>query len=175
MAKHPSFPLRNPNFSATFISKIEVSLDDPHHFVNLVWSGPKAKEQKTGPFKSSPGAGMVGMDCNDEKTSRTNGSMCTPKGTRTVEGLMERLSDDEHAVHVTVFDGARGVALHFYPHVPDFAASHGCVRLKDKDVAQLIHDNVVPGVTKVIVTGTWTKPHHQWASVHHRKHPSVKK
>jgi hypothetical protein len=114
MSKHKhksSFPLRNSDFPNTFISEIDVSLDDPDHWVTLVWKGPNAKAQKTGPFKSSPGAGVMGMDCNDVKTSQTNGSMCTPKGTRTVESLLDRLSDDEHAVHVTMFDNARGIAL----------------------------------------------------------------
>ena len=114
MAKHKSyFPLRNSDFPNTFISEIDVSLDDPDHEVTLVWKGPNAKAQKTGPFKSSPGAGVMGMDCNDEKTSQTNGSLCTPKGTKTVESLLDRLSDDEHAVHVTMFDNARAIALHF--------------------------------------------------------------
>jgi hypothetical protein len=177
MSKHKhksSFPLRNSDFPNTFISEIDVSLDDPDHWVTLVWKGPNAKAQKTGPFKSSPGAGVMGMDCNDVKTSQTNGSMCTPKGTRTVESLLDRLSDDEHAVHVTMFDNARGIALHFYPHVPDFPASHGCVRLKEEQVAQLIHDNSVINVTKVVVSGTWKKPAHQWAGPHHRKHPKAK-
>jgi len=160
MAKDPRFPLRKAHFPGTFISKIDASLNDPNHDVTLIWSGPHAQDQEKGPFKSSPGAGMLGLNCDDVKTSGTNGSICTPKRIRTVEGLMERLSDDEHAIHVTVFNGARGVDLHFYPHVPVFPASHGCVRLKEKRVAQLIHDNVEVGVTKVEVSGKRTNPVH---------------
>jgi hypothetical protein len=183
MSKHKSsFPLRNSDYPNTFISEIDVSLDDPDHEVKLVWKGPKAKDQETGPFKSSPGAGVIGMDCNDEKTSQTSGSMCTPKGTRTVESIQDRLGDDEHATHVTMFDNhtgpkgeaPRGIALHFYPNVPDFPASHGCVRLKEERVAELIHDNVVVNVTKVVVSGTWKKPAHQWAGPHHKAHPKTK-
>jgi lipoprotein-anchoring transpeptidase ErfK/SrfK len=56
---------------------------------------------------------------------------------------------------VTWFDTKRGIALHFYPFVPDYPASHGCVRLGDY-AAQLIHNNSKIGETEVVVDGPWT-------------------
>src|SRR5688500_14327625 len=50
-------PLRNSGFPGTYIKEIVVSLNDPDHWVTLKWTGPKAGEQETGPFRSSPGAG----------------------------------------------------------------------------------------------------------------------
>ena len=155
-------PLRNPDYPNTFISDVLVSLDDPDHWVTLVWSGARADGAETGPFQSSPGAGLVGLNCDDPATSVRNGSRCTPKGTRLVEGFAARLSDDPRATHVTFFDEARAIGLHFFPEVPPFAASHGCVRLKTDHAAQLIYDNALVGVTRVTVSGTWTKPPKQW-------------
>ena len=78
-----------------------------------------------------------------------------------IEGFAARLSTDARAVIVSWFMRARGIAFHFFPIVPRFAASHGCVRLETHHVAQLIHDNSRVGVTKVHVGGTWTKPARQ--------------
>lgn len=155
-------PLRKPDYPNTFISEINVSLNDPDHWVTLIWSGPSADDAEVGPFKSSPGAGLQGLDCDDLETSIRNGSRCTPKGMRTVEGFALQLSDDPRATHVTFFDEARAIGLHYFPEVPDYAASHGCVRLQTEHAAQLIYDNVVTGKTTVSVSGTWTKPPHQW-------------
>jgi L,D-peptidoglycan transpeptidase YkuD (ErfK/YbiS/YcfS/YnhG family) len=63
---------------------------------------------------------------------------------------------------VTWFVPARGIALHYYPSVPKYAASHGCVRIEVRRVAQLLKNNSRAGITKVIVDGTWTKPPHQY-------------
>jgi hypothetical protein len=49
--------LRNPDFPRTYISRIHLDLASPNHFVNLVWTGPNASRQQSGPFRSSPGAG----------------------------------------------------------------------------------------------------------------------
>ena len=67
-------------------------------------------------------------------------------------------------MHVTWFKQERSIGLHFYPVVPAYAASHGCVRLQEDHAAQLIYDNSVVGETEVIVDGTWTRPPHQWPS-----------
>jgi hypothetical protein len=155
-------PLRNPDYPNTHIAQILVSLDDPDHWVTLIWSGPQAGGAESGPFKSSPGAGLVGLDCDDPETSMTNGSLCTPKGARMVEGFAPQLSDDSRATHVTFFDEARAIGLHYFPEAPSYPASHGCVRLQSDHAAQLIYDNSVVGVTQVSVTGTWTKPPKQW-------------
>lgn len=156
-----SFPQRISGFPDTFIAQISVRLEDPDHPVTLTWTGPAAAAQETGPFRSSPGAGLRGLNCDDEKTSRRSGSTCTPKGTFTVTGFAAHLNSHPEATEVTWFLPARGIALHFYPTVPKFAASHGCVRLEKLRVAQLIKNNSRAGQTQVVVAGTWTKPTHQ--------------
>jgi hypothetical protein len=155
-------PLRNGDFPETYIREISVKLEDPDHPVTLTWTGPQASAQDSGPFRSSPGAGLKGLNCDDTATSRRSGSKCTPKGTFTVSGFQDSLNSDSRATHVTWFFRERGIGLHYFPSVPKSAASHGCVRLEKKSVAQLIQSNSRIGLTSVIVDGTWTKPSKQW-------------
>jgi hypothetical protein len=161
-AADPSHPFRNDDFPQTYIQQISVSLDDPDHSLTLTWTGPKADSQETGPFRTSPGAGLKGLNCDDDATSRRSGSKCTPKGTRRVQGFQRRLNSDSRAMYVTWFMQSRGIALHYFPIVPEYAASHGCVRIESVDVARLIQDNSVVDDTQVVVSGTWTKPRKQW-------------
>jgi len=155
-------PLRNDD-PQTYIREISVSLDDPDHWLTLTWTGPNADRQETGPFRTSPGAGLRGLNCDDEATSRRSGSKCTPKGTYPVQGFQRRLNSDSRATYVTWFMQRRGVALHYFPIVPEYAASHGCVRIESEDVARLIQDNSRVDETQVVVSGTWTKPSKQWS------------
>jgi len=154
-----TIPLPN---GETYIQEISVSLDDPDHWLTLTWTGPNADSQETGPFRTSPGAGLRGLNCDDEATSRRSGSKCTPKGTYPVQGFQRRLNSDSRATYVTWFMQRRGVALHYFPSVPEYAASHGCVRIESEDVARLIQNNSRVDDTQVIVSGTWTKPPRQW-------------
>jgi hypothetical protein len=154
--------LKNPSFPDTYIQQVHVSLNDPTHAMTLTWTGPDAASQQTGPFHTSPGAGLRGFNCDDVATSRRSGSLCTPKGTFTVEGFARHLNSDSRATYVTFFVRARGIGLHYFPTVPNVAASHGCVRIQDQRIAQLIHDNARAGLTQVVVNGTWTKPPKQW-------------
>jgi L,D-transpeptidase catalytic domain len=155
-------PLRNDDFPETYIKEISVSLDDPDHWLTLTWTGPNADSQETGPFRTSPGAGLRGLNCNEEATSRRSGSKCTPKGTYPVQGFQRRLNSDSRATYVTWFMQRRGIALHYFPIVPENAASHGCVRIESEDVARLIQNNSRVDETQVVVSGTWTKPPKQW-------------
>jgi peptidoglycan hydrolase-like protein with peptidoglycan-binding domain len=157
-----SYPFRNDDFPQTYIQQISVSLDDPDHSLTLTWTGPKADSQETGPFRTSPGAGLKGLNCDDDATSRRSGSKCTPKGTHPVQGFQRRLNSDSRATYVTWFVQRRGIALHYFPIVPDYAASHGCVRIESVDVARLIQDNSLVDDTQVVVSGAWTKPRKQW-------------
>jgi L,D-transpeptidase-like protein len=157
-----SHPFRNDDFPQTYIQQISVSLDDPDHSLTLTWTGPKADSQQTGPFRTSPGAGLKGLNCNDDATSRRSGSKCTPKGTRSVQGFARRLNSDSRATYVTWFMQSRGIAFHYFPSVPEYAASHGCVRIELVNVARLIQDNSIVDDTQVVVSGTWTKPRKQW-------------
>src|SRR5437764_8651266 len=156
-------PLQNGDLSQTYIREISVSLDDPDHWLTLTWTGPNADGQETGPFRTSPGAGLRGLNCDDNATSRRSGSKCTPKGTYSVEGFARRLNSDSRATYVTWFMQSRGVALHYFPSVPEYAASHGCVRIESEDVARLIQNNSRVDETQVVVSGTWTKPAKQWS------------
>jgi hypothetical protein len=162
VGKASAAPLRNSNFPETYIKEILVKLDDPDHPLTLKWTGPQAAEQDSGPFRSSPGAGMKGLNCDVVATSRRSGSKCTPKGTFPVSGFQSRLNSDSRATYVTWFVRARGIALHYFPSVPKYAASHGCVRIEKKNVAQLIQSNSRIGLTNVVIEGTWTKPPKQW-------------
>ncbi|MFZ0708787.1 MAG: L,D-transpeptidase [Terrimicrobiaceae bacterium] len=155
-------PMRNGNFPDTYIKEISVKLDDPDHPLTLKWTGPQAATQDSGPFRSCPGAGMKGLNCDLVATSRRSGSKCTPKGTFAVSGFQSRLNSDSRATYVTWFVRARGIALHYFPSVPKYAASHGCVRIEKKSVAQLIQSNSRIGLTNVVIDGTWTKPAKQW-------------
>jgi L,D-transpeptidase catalytic domain len=157
-----SHPFRNDDFPQTYIQQISVSLDDPNHSLTLTWTGPNADSQETGPFRTSPGAGLRGLNCDDEATSRGSGSKCTPKGTYPVQGFQRSLNSDSRATYVTWFMQRRGIALHYFPIVPAYAASHGCVRIESTHVAQLIQDNSLVDETQVVVSGTWTKPPKQW-------------
>jgi hypothetical protein len=152
-----------PNDDSTYIREISVSLDDPDHWLTLAWTGPNADSQETGPFRTSPGAGLRGLNCDNEATSRRSGSKCTPKGTYPVQGFQRRLNSDSRATYVTWFMQRRGIALHYFPIVPDYAASHGCVRIESEDVARLIQNNSRVDETQVVVSGTWTKPSKQWS------------
>jgi hypothetical protein len=154
---------RNEDFADTYIREISVSLDDPDHWLTLTWTGPNADSQETGPFRASPGAGLRGLNCDDEATSRRSGSKCTPKGTYPVQGFQRRLNSDSRATYVTWFMQRRGIALHYFPIVPEYAASHGCVRIESEHVARLIQDNSLVDETQVVVSGTWTKPPKQWS------------
>jgi hypothetical protein len=158
-----SHPFRNDDFPQTYIQQISVSLDDPDHSLTLTWTGPNADSQETGPFRTSPGAGLRGLNCDDDATSRRSGSKCTPKGTYPVQGFQQQLNSDSRATYVTFFMQSRGIGLHYFPIVPSYAASHGCVRIESVDVARLIHDNSLVGDTQVVMSGTWTKPAKQWS------------
>lgn len=153
---------RNSDFPNTYIKQISISLDDPDHSMRLTWTGPKAASQETGPFRTSPGAGNKGINCDITSTSRRSGTRCTPKGTFYVEGFKSRLNSDARATNVTWFQQWRGIALHYFPSVPTYPASHGCIRIQLKRVAQLIQQNSRVGKTRVVVSGNWTKPAKQW-------------
>jgi len=156
-------PLRNDDFTQTYIREISVSLGDPDHWLTLTWTGPNADSQETGPFRTSPGAGLRGLNCDNEATSRRSGSKCTPIGTYPVQGFQRRLNSDSRATYVTWFMQRRGIALHYFPSVPQYAASHGCVRIESEDVARLIQKNSRVDQTQVVISGTWTKPPKQWS------------
>lgn len=150
-------PSRVSDYPETFISSIDVDLASPNHWVSLTWVGPAAGNQRRGPFRSCPGVGLGSNNCNDFKESNRVGSNCTPKGKFTVQGVSDSLATSDISTHVTWIDMSREIAFHGYPYLPDFPASHGCIRL-DPEEARLIHDNVVVGKTTVAIEGVWSRP-----------------
>ncbi|MDJ0799536.1 MAG: peptidoglycan-binding protein [Calothrix sp. MO_167.B12] len=136
----------------TYISKVIVDLWEQE--VTLEWTGANAATQKTGPYHCTPGAGISGINCDHVATSRRSGTSCTPKGEFSVIRHERRFSKYPEAEWVTRFqDDSRGIALHYYPRVPEYPASNGCVRIASLEAARLIHDNTKPGQSIVRVHG----------------------
>lgn len=149
--------MRHPGFPDTYVDTVHVSLTDPDHDVWLEWTGPEAYEGPRGPWRSAPGAGRPGVDCDDVTVSNTTDTLCTPKGRFAVAGFADRLVDVPECRYVTWVHFPRAIALHSHWHIPEHPASHGCIRLP-YSVAKLIHDNSRAGLTHVHIHGTWTAP-----------------
>jgi hypothetical protein len=154
----PQRTLRNADFPRTYISKIHVDLTSPNHWVTLTWSGPNARQQPTAHYHSSPGRGLGYNNCDDPAESCRVDSNCTPKGTMHVQSFSHTMQGSPEVRFVTWFDTKRGIALHYYPNVPNYPASHGCVRLGEY-AARLIHNNSKIGETEVVIDGKWTFVH----------------
>jgi hypothetical protein len=143
------------DYPHTYISHIDVDLTSQK--ITLTWSGRNAGSGSKGPFHSSPGAGICGKNCDNQATSTTPATDCTPKVTNTpVTGHTCRFKKYPEATYVTFFS-RNGIALHYYPYVPHYPASHGCVRIKSEYVAQLIYDNTRIYKTTITVSGTWKR------------------
>jgi hypothetical protein len=146
--------LRDVDFPRTYISKIHVDLTGPNQWVTLTWSGPNARLHPSTQYHSSPGRGLGYNNCNDDAESCRVDSNCTPKGTMHVQSFSNTMQGSPEVRFVTWFDTKRGIALHYYPFVPNYPASHGCVRL-DEYAARLIHNNSKIGETEVVIDGKW--------------------
>jgi lipoprotein-anchoring transpeptidase ErfK/SrfK len=146
--------LRDADFPRTYISKIHVDLTGPNQWVTLTWSGPNARLHPSTQYHSSPGRGLGYNNCDDPAESCRVDSNCTPKGTMHVQSFSNSMQGSPEVRFVTWFDTKRGIALHYYPFVPNYPASHGCVRL-DEYAARLIHNNSKIGETEVIIDGKW--------------------
>jgi hypothetical protein len=147
--------LRNADFPRTYISKIHVDLTSPNQWVTLTWAGPQANLHPPTQYHSSPGRGLGNNNCDDPTESCRVDSNCTPKGTMKVQAFSNSMEGSPEVRFVTWFDTKRGIALHFYPNVPYYPASHGCVRL-EAYAGQLIHNNSKIGETEVVIDGKWT-------------------
>lgn len=110
--------------------------------ISLEWTGGSIDARERGPFLCSPGAGISGLNCDNEKTSRTLGTKCTPKGDFPVLAYQDFFPKFPNATLITLFQSTeRGIALHYYPTVPRYPASNGCVRIAREDIARLIKEN----------------------------------
>ena len=119
----PSHPFRNDDFPQTYIQQISVSLDDPDHSLTLTWTGPKADSQEAGPFRTSPGAGLKGLNCDDDATSRRSVQNVLRKERVQWKASNEGLTANLVLRTCTWFMQSRGIALHYFPSVPESAAS----------------------------------------------------
>lgn len=153
---HADLSQRVASFPATYISRIDIELSSPNHWVRLEWSGPQATQQNKGPFRSSPGKG-TGWNCNELRESQRSNSCCTPKGMRHVQGFNEYLPSRPECKFVTWFHLSREIAIHSSDNIPPYPSSFGCVRVSE-ETAQLIHNNALIGTTEIHVHGTWTSP-----------------
>ncbi|MEM9927529.1 MAG: peptidoglycan-binding protein [Cyanobacteria bacterium P01_D01_bin.50] len=134
----------------TYISKVIVDLWKQE--VTLEWTGANAAAKQKGPFHCTPGEGISSFNCDDVSTSQKSGTNCTPKGDFSVIRHESSFSEFPAAKWVTRFqDDYRGIALHYYPTVPEYPDSSGCVRIKSLDAAKLIHDNTKPRISIVSV------------------------
>jgi hypothetical protein len=119
-----------------FISLIDVNLTSQK--MHIIWNEGK----KEGPFHISHGKGKKGFNCKIEKTSKTQNTNCTPIGKWEVLGHRRRFTKYRNAEYVTLFQSLRrGIAIHYWPNVPIFPASHGCIRVLRKDIAERIYKN----------------------------------
>ena len=142
----------NNLMTQTYISKVTVDLWKQE--VTLEWTGPKAASQRRGPFHCAPGAGIKDVNCDDISTSVRGGTSCTPKGEFSVIRHERRFAKFPKAEWVTRFQSdPRGIALHYYPTVPQYPASNGCVRIADWNAAKLIYDNTIGRKSVVRVHG----------------------
>jgi hypothetical protein len=132
----------------------KVNLDVGTNELTIEWDDPKtAPALSKGTHAISPGTGKCCLDCNDDTTSQTAGSLCTPKGgTWKVFDTGCHLPGHTGAKNPSYFQRAT-IAIHS-GNTSSPPQSHGCSRTAI-DISELIHDNVVKDKTDVAVSGTW--------------------
>ncbi len=147
--------MRNPDFPRTHIALITLDLASPHHRLRLHWTGPLASEAPQGPWRSCPGRGKNGADCDDVRVSNTLDSYCTPKGTFRIAGFSDHLNRAFTCHYATwVIHAPRYIAMHSHGDIATTPRSEGCIRLTN-DVAKLIHNNSLAGTTLIHIGGHW--------------------
>ena len=149
--------MRNPDFPNTYIETIHLDLASPDHAVRLVWCGPLAKGAPVGPWRSCPGRGKPGVNCDDAVASNVVDSFCTPKGIFAVAGFSDHLHRATTCYYATwVLHAPRYVAMHSHGDIATHPRSEGCIRLTN-EVAKLIHNNSRAGLTMIHIGGRWTR------------------
>lgn len=133
----------------------KVNIDVGANTLTIEWNDPKnVPALSAGTHKISPGTGRCCVDCNDEKVSQTDGSLCTPKGdTWKVDSTGCVLAGHPSAKNPTYFQRG-GIAIHS-GNTSSPPRSHGCSRTS-VEISELIHDNVVPKKTEISSSGTWS-------------------
>lgn len=133
----------------------KVTLDVGANTLKIEWSNPStAPAASAGTHAISPGTSLCCVDCNDDKTSQTGGSLCTPKGgSWKVDHIGCALAGHPTAKNPTYFQRG-GIAIHS-GNTASPPRSHGCSRTSE-EISEIIHDNVVPEQTDIESNGTWT-------------------
>ncbi|WP_321796814.1 eCIS core domain-containing protein [Caballeronia sp. J97] len=133
----------------------KVNIDVGSNTLTIEWDDPStAPALSKGTHAISPGTGKCCVDCDDEKTSQTDGSLCTPKGsTWKVSDTGCALGGHPSAKNPSYFQRG-GIAIHS-GNTASPPRSHGCSRTSVQ-ISELIHDNVVIDKTDVAVSGTWS-------------------
>ena len=151
---------RNPDFPRTHIALITLDVTSPHHQIRLYWSGPLAAKAPHGPWRSCPGRGKNGANCDDMIESNQVDSFCTPKGTFRIAGFSDHLERAFSCYYATwVIHEPRYIAMHTHGDIAYTPRSEGCIRL-ESDIAKLIHNNSLAGTTLIHVSGRWSGTGH---------------
>jgi len=151
---------RNPDFPRTHIALITLDVTSPHHQIRLYWSRPLAAKAPHGPWRSCPGRGKNGANCDDMIESNQVDSFCTPKGTFRIAGFSDHLERAFSCYYATwVIHEPRYIAMHTHGDIAYTPRSEGCIRL-ESDIAKLIHNNSLAGTTLIHVSGRWSGTGH---------------
>jgi len=151
---------RNPDFPRTHIALITLDVTSPHHQIRLYWSGSLAAKAPHGPWRSCPGRGKNGANCDDMIESNQVDSFCTPKGTFRIAGFSDHLERAFSCYYATwVIHEPRYIAMHTHGDIAYTPRSEGCIRL-ESDIAKLIHNNSLAGTTLIHVSGRWSGTGH---------------
>lgn len=151
----------------TYIDRINVDTGNMTSGMTIHWTRQTAETRALpSTFPISPGAGLCNKCCNRRGDSNEVDSLCTPIGTKTLtdRGTGNRcaLNDTDWAHNAAYFDYPRRIAIHSgplgnMPPLPNYPASHGCVRTSPIGSA-IIHDNCNTGHTQVTVNSNWNTP-----------------
>jgi hypothetical protein len=134
----------------------KVNIDVGTNELTIEWKDPtKIPPGSAGSHAISPGAGLCCVDCNDTAVSQTQDTLCTPKGGEwPVDSTGCVLSARHPTARNATFFQRPTIAIH-RGNVDNPPQSHGCSRTTES-ISELIHDNVIPQVTKIASSGTWT-------------------
>ena len=142
----------NGTTTGPYIQSIEVIIHPKSKsVVTLKWANADKITGLPTTLHASPGAGLCSTDCSDVAKSKVDGSHCTPLGKHTILGYAKSLSGYPTATHVSWIDMNRAIAFHYF-NVPDYPASHGCIRMSHDELgAEWIQNNTIKNVTEVII------------------------
>lgn len=140
---------------------VEVHVDLSSQTMRLVYDDGTTKEG----IVVSTGKGLPNTKDDPCKDPNVDGSNCTPSGTFNVgkqgDASYKNSKGDAMSWYVE-FEASRAIGIHNSQPVTGAPASHGCVRIS-AEMAKHVNQRVVPGITKIVVSGKaptkpWSKP-----------------